>query len=118
MTAAVNHRVALIELAQFGKPIADLRREILGFSHDFDGIPVLLTKKHIAHALELFIERKITAGDLESWAGLIEGSSGIEYEESIAERLNNVIFRLATPKINDPITSELCWRLLKEMHDW
>lgn len=105
----------MLELLQFERPFAELRDSLLAFPYDYEGDAVVLMRKHIAHALQRLVDGAISAEALEAWAEFVEGRPGIEYENGMEERLSEALFQLSTPEINEPVTAERCWRLLKQL---
>lgn len=110
-----SHRDALIDLVQFKQPLAELRASILAQVHDYDGEPVVLTRKDLTSVLRRCIDREIPGVDITAWAELVEGRPGIDYESEKEEELSEVLFELSTPEINEAVTPEKCWRLLKAL---
>ncbi|HEX7076764.1 MAG TPA: hypothetical protein VF226_22215 [Hyphomicrobiaceae bacterium] len=115
MLKHLAHRGALLELLQFERPFPELRSSILAFPYDYDGDPVVLTRNHLAHVLQCVVDGTISEQELEAWSELIEGRPGIEYESGMESRLSEILFQLSTPEINEPVTVEKCWRLLKDL---
>jgi hypothetical protein len=68
-----------------------------------------------ANELQCAVDGIISGQEIEAWAELIEGSPSIESESEMESRLSEVIFQLSTPDINEPVTIEKCWRLLKQL---
>ena len=56
---------SLTALVRFDAPIAELRGLFSDLPHDYGDEPVIMTKAHMAHALQQFIDGNITATDLE-----------------------------------------------------
>src|ERR1039457_1877068 len=105
-TPLINHRQALENLLRFEGSVSELERPWQRLPYDYDGLPVVLTMAHIKHALQRRIDEDITAKDLEIWADLVEGRPGIEYEDE--EQCSDLLFRLSTPEINQPLSVESC----------
>ena len=106
----IEHRQALDSLVRFEGPILELEKPWQSLSYDYDGVPVRLTMAHIKHALRRRIDSDITASDLELWADLVEGRAGIEYEDE--EQCSDLLFQLSTPEINQPLSTDVCRRIL------
>jgi hypothetical protein len=112
-TPLINHRQALENLLRFEGSVSELERPWQRLPYDYDGLPVVLTMAHIKHALQRRIDEDITAKDLEIWADLVEGRPGIEYEDE--EQCSDLLFRLSTPEINQPLSVESCRHILAEL---
>lgn len=115
MVEDIGHRDALLELLQFDRSLPELRDLIRRFPYDYEGDAVVLTRRHVAHALQRLIDGAISPVDLEAWAELVEGRPGVQYEYGREESVGEALFQLSTPEINESITSDLCWRLLKAL---
>jgi hypothetical protein len=63
--------------------------------------------------LQRCLEGEIPEADVTAWAELVEGRPSIDYESGKEEELADALFELSTPEINEPVTLEKCWRLLK-----
>jgi hypothetical protein len=107
------HRQALEELVRFERPISVLEKAWQQLPYDFSGNPVVLTISHIKHALQQRIDEEITAKDLELWADLVEGRPGIEYEDE--EQCSDLLFRLSTPEINQPLSADTCRQIFASL---
>jgi hypothetical protein len=79
------------------------------------GPAVVLTHEDLMRALRLYLMRGISAENLSSWAGLLEMNQFVEYGEEKRGAIADVLFLLASPEINDPITLEYCVRLVRKL---
>jgi hypothetical protein len=111
-----KHGDSLRALVRFEGSFAALQDSLRDLPYDYRGSPVVLTSAHVAHALRRCLNDEVTATELEAWAELIQGRPGIEYEPGQQETLANILFKLSTPDINEPISAALCWRILKTLH--
>jgi len=110
-----SQRAALSELLELTRPVAELANLIHAFPYDYGGLPVVLTKAHLVHALHSCVNGRMTCLELENWADLIEGRPGIDFQFGAEEKLAGVLFKLSTPDINGPLTPQRCWELLKAL---
>jgi hypothetical protein len=63
------------------------------------------------------MEGRISVRELETWASLLEGRPGIDYEVGHEDQVSEVLFQLSTPNINEEVTSAKCWRLMKKLSE-
>jgi len=54
-----------------------------------------------------FVLEQLSASEVYLWASTIEHRDDIEIEEASRDVLNELIFELATPEVNRPLTREL-----------
>ena len=111
----MEHREILIELVEFRRPAFELHRLVQIFPYDFDGTPVFLTRDHLRNGLLRCIDGRISVSELGAWADLLEGRPGIEYEVGHEDQISEILFQLSTPDINEEVTPQKCWRLLKSL---
>lgn len=68
---------------------------------------VILKREDVSHVMQLFLDNRIDAKELSSWAELVEGRDGITYEDiNTADKISMVLFWLASPEINGKLTEE------------
>ena len=79
------------------------------------GPEVVLTHEDLMRGLRLYLSGGIPAEDLSSWASLLEMNQFVEYAEEKRGAISEALFLLASPEINEPITPELCQRLLRNL---
>jgi len=107
-----SHRSMLVRIAEFGEPVPVLQSGIRKFAPDFAGKPVVLEWSNVTSAMRRFIGGEVTSAELTAWAELVTGLSGIEYASEEEGVIEDVLFRLSTPEINQPVTVDLCARLM------
>ena len=111
------HRDMLMELVEFRQPALELERLVHTFPYDFEGIPVALTRDHLRNSLARCIEGRISVRELETWASLLEGRPGIDYEVGHEDQVSEVLFQLSTSDINEEVTPAKCWLLMKKLSE-
>jgi hypothetical protein len=79
------------------------------------GPEVLLTHEDVMRGLRLYVSGAISAEHLSSWASLLEMNQFVEYAEEKHGAISEVLFLLASPDINEPITPDVCGRLLRKL---
>jgi hypothetical protein len=104
----------LVRIAEFREPVPVLQSGLARFAPDFDGKPVVLKWSNVTNAMRRFIGGELTSAELTAWAELVTGRSGIEYASEEDDVIEDVLFRLSTPEINEPVTVDLCARLMDQ----
>lgn len=103
-----DRRKILLRLIALRLPIDRLKDEL---SHlPWDSIQeerAELTVQDVLAALRRFMNQEFGSKDLEEWAALIECREDIDYEKGQEDDLKELMFVLANPLINGPITSRL-----------
>lgn len=115
---AVQERiVALQALLDFNLPLTTTKSHIARFPFESQTILLPLEPKHLTHALSLFINNEITASDLEDWANAIEVRDDIQAYDSRDPRVSAILFDLANPVLQGPITHRACLAFCHELRD-
>ena len=94
--------------------LSTLQNEILEYPWDIAEPLLSIGKKDILAVLNRFIEKLITAADLEEWANMIECRDDLGFDE---ERQQDAIFTLANPDLNGNITEDAVKRIIDELSD-
>jgi hypothetical protein len=76
---------------------------------------VTVTRGALRKALERFIAGEVTAHELVSWASLLEAHDRIEYEQGFEKVIADVLFSVASPQINEPLSATSCYRLVEQL---
>jgi hypothetical protein len=93
----------------------------LALPYDCNDNLVTLRRSHICAALNEYLAGKVSANDIESWAGLLEGQDGVEYEgtnsedETASEQIEHALFVLATPSINGELNPQVARDMLNTL---
>lgn len=77
---------------------------------------VLLCRADVDQALKRYVDGGLTERQLHEWAELLEMNDNIDYEAGEEEAIADVLFRLSTPDINEPISENLARRLRVELN--
>lgn len=107
-----NRYEVLQELIDFEQPLDVISSKLKGFNFDFDGEPLVLSKEKVIAAINSFITGKKNADELERWANLIEMREDIDFEGICEDSINDVIYKLANPILEEPITTVSCKKYL------
>jgi hypothetical protein len=76
---------------------------------------VLVSRRTLRNALLGVIEERFDAEEITRWANQIEVHDSIMYEVGFESLLATLIFRLATPEINEAINQGTCRQMLEEL---
>jgi hypothetical protein len=106
----------LQELARFETPTEPLLQELRSFVWDWDGEPLLvLTKADFLRVIDRFLAGQLSAAQLQEWAENLEVRDDVAFDETEAELLDSIFFRIATPMINEPLTHEVVQKMRDEI---
>jgi hypothetical protein len=111
-----NRYKFLQELFEFEKPLDTISAQLKSLDWDFDGEPLVLEKKHVASALNLYISGAKSANQLERWANLIEMREDIDFGEADEKLINDTIYKLANPELEGELTLERCKQYLNKLN--
>ena len=115
--ANVNRRAEILrELARFETPTEPLLRELQLFGWDWSDAPLLvLTKLDFLHVIDRLLAGEIMASQLQEWAENLEMREDVAFDEKDKELLFEILFRIATPDINEPLTQNVVQRMRDEI---
>jgi hypothetical protein len=74
--------------------------------------PIIVSRQTIRIALQRFLENEYDVGELVEWANLIEAYDQVQYESGFEQLIADVLFSIASPEINEPLTADSCRRLI------
>ncbi|MDB9418146.1 hypothetical protein PN487_16430 [Microcystis aeruginosa CS-556/03] len=74
------------------------------FPWDSSEAIITLKKEHLIDILDRYLNNALSATDLENWADAIECREDIAYETDEENLINDIIFDLANPTLNDPLS--------------
>ncbi len=95
-------------LLRLDSPLVDLARQLDEFPFDSGGEDrVELTRSHAAAVLAKYLRGDFTAHRVKGWAKILEGRDDVLFDRKDPESVRRLIFELANPEINDPLTPEL-----------
>lgn len=83
--------------------LEDAQRYLRSAPGSQESVAVLLTLDDIDRALRRFEEGVLSGDQLQRWAEVLEMNDRVRYEPGFDEAISDILFRLATPEINDPI---------------
>jgi hypothetical protein len=108
----MNQRQQVLQaLVTFSQPLDILTQALNQFEWDYEGKPVIIEPFHLVSVLNRFLSHQLEASQIEKWANLIECREDLDYEAANQEQLEQVIYELANPEIEGPLTIERCQQI-------
>ncbi|HLP55115.1 MAG TPA: hypothetical protein VK151_08805 [Fluviicola sp.] len=108
----MTRKELLADLVLLQQSIEVLEKELSQYSWDSE-IPLLIvTENDFINVLQRCLNDKIDFQTLSNWANAIECREDIEFE---TEEMQEVIFELANPEINDQLTKERLQEFINEL---
>ncbi|MCB0327893.1 MAG: hypothetical protein KDD52_09790 [Bdellovibrionales bacterium] len=75
----------------------------------------VMTRNDALRVLDKYLCNEITSEDLQAWASFLEQREDIAFEEEASVLLDKMVFLLANPEINFPISKELIEQIRLEI---
>ena len=91
-------------LVNFDQPLSTILPILKTFPWDSSEAIITLKKEHLIDILDRYLNNALSATDLENWADAIECREDIAYETDYEAIINDIIFYLANPTLNDPLS--------------
>jgi hypothetical protein len=111
--ALEDRRSLLKRLVPFELPLEDSIAILRAYGWDADEELVVLSASDAAQILQRYLDGELSAQQVEYWAELLEMRDDVGFEESRSGELRRLIFVLANPEINEPLTPALAKRLCR-----
>lgn len=109
-----DRKAILLQIFKRKDRLDILKKKIDTFDWDFE-YPLLVIKEvDMQHELLRFITEEVSFSEIEEWANILEGREDINFE---SEKIEQIIYELANPIINQKITYELLKSMLNELTD-
>jgi len=114
----MKERAQLLErLVQGQEPAEPLMEALAKLGWDWDEEPLLvLQAQHIESMLERFLNGEITAAALADWADRLEVRDDVGLDPKREETLKDLLFRIANPELNGPLTKDTAEAMRAELH--
>ena len=112
MKTRQQHLNALVNLNQ---PLSTILPILKTLPWDSNQAIITLKKEHLIHILNQYLNHSLSAIDLENWANAIECREDIIYETEGEDFINDIIFDLANPILNAPISPELVKQYITQL---
>jgi hypothetical protein len=88
---------AVRNLLILAKPLTEISVQLSNFSWDYDGEGLKLTRDHLRHALQRYLDGALSSIDVETWANLIEAREDIYFNAEDSTLIDDVLHELANP---------------------
>jgi hypothetical protein len=102
-------------LVNFDRPLSTILPILKTFPWDNGEAPITLKKDHLIYILDRYLDNSLSVTEIENWANAIEGREDLTYETDSENLINDIIFDLANPTLNEPISPELATRYIGEL---
>ncbi|KZX67028.1 hypothetical protein A3712_16190 [Vibrio sp. HI00D65] len=110
-----SRKVLVTKLVEYKAPINDILRDLKSYGWDSEIDLVILNPSHLENVLEKFISGELSGLQVRDWANAIEHREDIGLLNEYKDTLDEMIFWLANPAINYPITEDLAKRVIKNL---
>lgn len=103
----MSDRAELLKrLVEFRAPTEPIIVELSSLGWDWDGEPlVVLAADHFQAVFSRFLGGEIDSGQLATWADNLESREDVGFDPQQEEFLKDLLSRIATPEINEPLTA-------------
>ena len=108
-----NHTKVLNELVDYIIPIHEIKIKVRNLNWDYDGTPVIIRCTHIKRVLDRFINGELNKDEIEEWANLIECREDLDFDINCADKLSEIIYKLANPVLEGEFDLKMCHDFLK-----
>jgi len=102
----MERRVALNDLLTFSRPLDSISADLHRFPWDSESELAEMTVEVAIDVLGRALRGDLTPVDIEEWANLIESREDIGFPYDDESLLMDLVFDLANPALNGPITDE------------
>ena len=107
----------MTHLIEYQEQISRLIEKLKEYEWDCDEELVVLTPAHVVKVLDKFLANEINEIQVQEWANAIERREDIGFQEEYLSTLDEMIFWLANPNINFPISVELARRVICNLNN-
>ena len=110
-----NIQEYLNALVNFDQPLSTILPILKTFPWDSSEAIITLKKEHLLDILDRYLHNALSATDLENWADAIECREDIAYETDYEALINDIIFDLANPTLNDPLLPKIIEQYISQL---
>ncbi|WP_444898115.1 hypothetical protein [Microbulbifer sp. SSSA005] len=110
-----SRKILVTKLVEYKAPIDDILRDLKSYGWDSEIDLVTLKPSHLENVLERFISGELSDQKVREWANAIEHREDIGLLSEYKDTLDEMIFWLANPAINYPITKGLANHVIKNL---
>ena len=105
-------KLILQDILNFEGDIRDLKKELDKYPFDSKYPLIIINSKTVCAILKKTISGIISFDDLEEWANIVECRDDVDFEN---ENIQEIIFELANPELNEQLSLELLIGYLKSL---
>jgi hypothetical protein len=108
----LEDRASLLQrVVRYELPIEDTIAMLRAYGWDARAELVRLSATDALRILERYLSGELSAKQVEHWAELLEMRDDVGFEDRSSAELRRLIFVLANPEVNEPLTPALAIRL-------
>lgn len=104
---------AVKALVEYADSLAVIRDGLYKFSWDDQEDIVEIAAGHIINVLKRYLERALSASNVEEWADLIECREDISFAEDSENWIAETIYELANPSLTGSLTPERAQEIIE-----
>lgn len=108
-----NREQLLLRLVHFERPLSIILSELGKYEWDSDRELICLSTTEVEKAIRLFMNGGASSDEIVEWANALEGRDDI----GCSEEVKQVIYQLANPELEGPLTNEKSLSLIKTLHE-
>jgi hypothetical protein len=108
-----KRRELLVSLIQRREPVASVVKRLATLGWDSPTDLAVLRSEDVVAALRKFLSGEMPAAELEEWANAIESREDVGFELGCEAVLKELIFRLANPVLEGPLTPGVAREIIK-----
>ncbi len=105
------------DFARLSRPLSEIRKELSEYDWDCENELYEMTSQDVIGILKIYLSDKINETELASWAFAVEDRDDLGFEEKNYKKTWEVVFCLASPEINFPITKDLVLSFIRNLND-
>ena len=102
-------------LVNFDQPLSTILPILKTFPWDSSEAIITLKKEHLIDILDRYLHNALSATDLENWADAIECREDIAYKTDEEDIINDIIFDLANPTLNDSLSPKIIEQYISQL---
>lgn len=107
-----DRRALWLDVLAFDAPIQALEERVACLTFDGPVEAARLEHAHVVRTLRRYLDGELDADSVARWASLLEMRDDLDFGDDPEPILPDVLFELATPEINHPVTNGSAARLI------
>ncbi len=105
----------LNDLLEMNSDLGVIDSELKKLTWDSNEELAILERGHMERILDRYLQGGLDSEMLEEWANIVEGRDDIGFEPGYESILQQVIFQLANPLLNAPVTPESVRKVFRKL---